>query len=426
MSMVRAWGSYAFRRVRLRWSVLCMLALAVVGGSARLAHAEDIRHVLESAWARNAEIAAVTARRAEILARKRAAGRLTPGPPALGVGHLNDYATGDDGYREYDVELATPLWLPGEGTAIRRVADAELAQLAAELASARLAVAGEVRDAYWRYRLAAVAAEVARRRLDAARALQNDLDRQVRVGQVARADLLLSLAETADARAILSIAEASATQARLAFHALTGAEPPVDLVEPEVPAQSDANHPRLIALRRTVDVSEATNRLLKVQDRDSPEVALLGVVERELANNPYDKRIGIRVVIPFATEGRNEPRRKANEVERTRALGELRAANDRIRAEVGQVEADLASAKEREMLAEERHRAFAERLDLIERSIRVGEGALVELIRARANLFEGEVAWLQSQIAVMQARSRLNQALGLDPWSWAATKDAKQ
>ncbi len=403
-----------------------MLALSVLGGPAGLAHAEDIRHVLESAWARNAEIAALTARRAEISARKRAAGRLTPGPPSLGVGHLNDYVTGDDGYREYDVELGTPLWLPGEGTAIRRVADAELVQLDAELVVARLAVVGEVRDSYWRYRLAAVAAEVARRRLDAARALQNDLDRQVRAGQVARADLLLSVAETADARAILSTEEASATQTRLAFRALTGVEPPVDVVEPEVPAQADANHPRLIALRRTVDVSEATSRLLTVQDRDSPEVALLGVVERQLANDPYDKRIGVRVVIPFATEGRNDPRRKANEVERTRALAELRASDYQIRAEVGKAEAGLASAKERETLVQERYRAFAARLDLVERSVRAGEGALVELVRARANLFDAEVARLQSQIAVMQARSRLNQALGLDPWSWVPAQEAEK
>ena len=250
--------------------------------------------------------------------------------------------------------------------------------------------------------------------------LMAELGRQVRAGQVARADLLLSVAETADARAILSTEEASATQTRLAFRALTGAEPPADLAEPEVLAQFDANHPRLIALRRDVDVSEATNRLLKVQDRDSPEVALLGVVERELANDSYDKRIGIRVVIPFATEGRNEPRRKATEAERTRALVELRTTDSQIRAAVGQAEADLASAKERETFAEERYRAFAERLDLIERSIRVGEGALVELIRARASLFEAEVARLQSQISVMQARSRLNQALGLDPWSSTA------
>lgn len=169
----------------MRRLLLCVLALSVIGGPARLAHAEDIRHVLESACARNAEIAALTARRAEILARKQAAGRLTPGPPALGVGHFNDYVTCDNGYREYEVELGTPLWLPGEGTAIRRVTEAELVQLDAELAVARLAVAGEVREAYWRYRLATGAIEVARRRLEAARALQSDLERQVRAGQVA-------------------------------------------------------------------------------------------------------------------------------------------------------------------------------------------------------------------------------------------------
>ncbi len=410
----------------MRWLLLCILALSECVGFTRLAHAEDIRHVLESAWARNAEIAALTARRAEILARKRAAGRLTPGPPALSVGHLSDYVTGDDGYREYDVELGTPLWLPGEGTAVRRVADTELVRLDAELAVARLAVAGDVRDAYWRYRLAAGALEVARRRLEAARALQGDLDRQERAGQVARADVLLSVAETADARSILSAEEASAMQARLAFHALTGAEPPADFVEPEVPTQADDNHPRLVALRRTIGVTDATAQLLKVQDRDSPEVALLGVVERERYNDAYDKRIGVRVVIPFATEGRNEPRRKANDVERTRALAEFRAADYQIRAEVGKADADLVAAKERETLAEERYRAFAERLDLVERSVRVGEGALVELVRARTNLFEADIARLQSRIAVMQARSRLNQALGLAPWSWAPTKEAEE
>jgi outer membrane protein, heavy metal efflux system len=410
----------------LRRLLLCALTLLVIGGPARLAHAEDIRHVLESAWARNAEIAALTARRAEILARKQAAGRLTPGPPALGVGHFNDYVTGDNGYREYEVELGTPLWLPGEGTAIRRVTDAELVQLDAEMAVARLAVAGEVREAYWRYRLATGAIEVARRRLEAARALQSDLERQVRAGQVARDDLLLSVAETADARSILSIEEASATQARLSFQALTGVEPPSDLAEPEVPAQADENHPRRIALRRAVDVTEATARLLKVQDRDNPEVALLGVVERELLNDPYDKRIGIRLVIPFATEGRNEPRRKANEVERIRALAELHASDYQIQAEVGKAEADLAAARERAVLAEERYRAFAERLDLVERSVRVGEGALVELVRARADLFEADVARLYGQIAVMQARSRLNQTLGLGPWSWTPTKETER
>jgi outer membrane protein TolC len=71
--------------------------------------------------------------------------------------------------------------------------------------------------------------------------------------------------------------------------------------------------------------------------------------------------------------------------------------------------------QERTALARERYRAFTERLTLVERSVRVGETAFVELVRARAGVFEADIARLRSNIAVLQARSRLNQALGLVP-----------
>jgi outer membrane protein TolC len=390
-------------------------AVLLVFGVPGAAASDEMRQVLDSAWARDAEVAALTARRAEILARQRAAERLTPAPPALSVGHLSDYATGNDGYREYDVELGTPIWLPGEGTAARRVADAELEQLEAELAVARLEVTGTVRDAYWRVRLAAAAVEAARQRLDAARALQADLDRQVRAGQVARADLLLSVAETAEAQSILGAEEAALAQARLTFQAVAGVSPPVRFNEPEVPARAGETHPRRLALRKALGVFEATGRLLKVQDRDSPEIALLGVVERELDDDPYDKRVGLRVTLPFASEGRNQPRRAANEAERARALAALRALDYRIDAEVGRAQTELIAAERRLVSAGERHQAFAERLGLVQRGFRLGEAPLVELIRARADLFAADVARRREEIAVMQARSSLNQALGLSP-----------
>ena len=397
----------------MRWTVLC-IAVLLLDASVRPSHALDMREVLESAWSKNAEIVALEARRAGIIARRRAAGRLTPAPPSLGVGHLDDYATGDDGYREYDVELGTPLWLPGEGTASRTLADKELARLQAQLALARLNVAGEVRDAYWSVRLGEGSVDLARRRLQAARTLQADVDRQVAAGQVAFADLLLAKGETLEAQSILSEQEAALTEARLAFQALTGTPSPADFAEPE-PADRSLEQPRLVALRKTVDVAEANTRLIRIQDRDSPEVALRGVIERDLYKEPYDKRIGVRVTIPFATEGRNAPRRAASEAERAQALAELQTAERQVRAEVGRAEADLASAQERAALAGERYRAFAERLVLVERSVRVGETAFVELVRARAGVFEADLARLRSEIASMQARSRLNQALGLLP-----------
>lgn len=398
----------------MRWRVLC-IAVLLSGASVRPLHALDMREVLENAWSKSAEIVALEVRRAEIIARKRAAGRLTPGPPSLGIGHLNDYATGDDGYREYDVELGTPIWLPGEGTASRNLADKELARLQAQLALARLSVAGEVRAAYWSVQIGEGSVDLARRRLQAARALQADVDRQVAAGQVALADLLLAKGESLEAQSILSEQEAALTEARLAFQALTGTPSPTDFAEPEPADRSFEQHPQLVALRNTVDVAEANTRLIRIQDRDSPEVALLGVIEREFYNDPYDKRIGVRVTIPFATEGRNAPRRAASEAEHTQALAELQTAERQVRAEVGRAEADLASAQERAALADERHRAFAERLMLVERSVRVGETSFVELVRARAAVFEADIARLRSEIAVMQARSRINQALGLVP-----------
>lgn len=398
----------------MRWRVLC-IAVLLSGASVRPLHALDMREVLENAWSKSAEIVALEVRRAEIIARKRAAGRLTPGPPSLGIGHLNDYATGDDGYREYDVELGTPIWLPGEGTASRNLADKELARLQAQLALARLSVAGEVRAAYWSVQIGEGSVDLARRRLQAARALQADVDRQVAAGQVALADLLLAKGESLEAQSILSEQEAALTEARLAFQALTGTPSPTDFAEPEPADRSFEQHPQLVALRNTVDVAEANTRLIRIQDRDSPEVALLGVIEREFHNDPYDKRIGVRVTIPFATEGRNAPRRAASEAEHTQALAELQTAERQVRAEVGRAEADLASAQERAALADERHRAFAERLMLVERSVRVGETSFVELVRARAAVFEADIARLRSEIAVMQARSRINQALGLVP-----------
>ena len=76
----------------------------------------------------------------------RSADSFTPGPPSLGGGFVSDGIKNARGGREAELSLATPLWLPGEGTASRRVADADLSRLTAQQLAQRLAVAGEVRE----------------------------------------------------------------------------------------------------------------------------------------------------------------------------------------------------------------------------------------------------------------------------------------
>jgi len=56
--------------------------------------------------------------------------------------------------REWEAELALPLWLPGERERQGAIVNAERDQYDTALTAAKLKIAGEVRDAYWQARLA--------------------------------------------------------------------------------------------------------------------------------------------------------------------------------------------------------------------------------------------------------------------------------
>src|SRR5207302_9921554 len=109
--------------------------------------AQTLHDAVAAAWARNPELQAIDSKRANISARQGAAAALTPGPPQLGASYVTDQAIRNRRARETELRVSTPLWLPGEGTASVRVADAELRRSTAQSDALRRQVAGEVRAA---------------------------------------------------------------------------------------------------------------------------------------------------------------------------------------------------------------------------------------------------------------------------------------
>ncbi len=74
---------------------------------------------------------------------------LLPGAPAVTGSWRTTTFTQRRGYQEFEVGAEVPIWLPGESNALRGSAEAQGAQSEARVAAARLAVAGEVRNACW-------------------------------------------------------------------------------------------------------------------------------------------------------------------------------------------------------------------------------------------------------------------------------------
>ena len=375
-----------------------------------------LRAAVDGAWARSAELAGVPGRRAAAVARGRSADSFTPGPPSLGGGFVTDGINNARGGREAELSLATPLWLPGEGTASRRMADADLSRLTAQQQAQRLAVAGEVRESLAAVALAQVELAGAEARLRDAHTLEADVARRVRGREAAEAELLTTRLDRMDAEIALGERQANLAGAKLAFQSLTGLEPnPAALNENPRRDKPALPHSRIVEADHAVAVAEANRRLTALQVRESPEVGLLGRSSREAGNNYYDNRVGIQFRFPFATEARNAPRQAAAEAELTEAVAA--AANVRRQVEVGAARARVELDAVQGALGTARQRAALLRRQrgLSEAAFRGGQVGLGDVVRVRALATEAEVAQGRAEVAVRQARSRVNQALGVLP-----------
>lgn len=184
--------------------------------------AGTLRDAIERAWERQPAAQARPARGDEFIAKQEAARAAFPEPPSLRLGNRNDRLNRNDGAREWEAEIALPLWLPGERDRQSAVVNAERDQYDTGLTAAKLKIAGEVRDAYWQARLADNELALARRKVHEAGVLAADVERRVKAGDLARIDLNQAQAAERLARAALAEAEIKTFRATQGFNVLTG------------------------------------------------------------------------------------------------------------------------------------------------------------------------------------------------------------
>ncbi len=393
----------------------------VTAAAVRLLEPGEAAHVLQAAVSaavsRNAGLQGVTARKALIAAKQRSAAAFLPGALTLGAAYVTDQAIRNRNARDAELSLGTQVWLPGEGTASVRAANADLSRLEAEGLRQMLEVAGQVREA-----LAAVAVAEADQRANQARlrdalALEADLARRVRGRDAAEAELLVASADRIEAEASLSERTAILEASRIDYRTLTGLEPnAAALNEPAAPVtQVRPPDPRIAEARRAIEVAQANRALAGIQTRDSPEVALVGRQLRDINGSIYDYALGVQLRLPFATETRNAPRRAAAEVEYTDAIAALAKLERELGGGEGRARIEMASALSARDLAAKRAKVFARQRSLFERSFAERNTPLADLIRARTLAFQADAARERADVGVRQARGRLNQALGLMP-----------
>ncbi len=355
------------------------------------------------------------ARRGVAAAQYRAGGAFFPNAPVATGSYIDDRVLGSRyNYITSQAEIDTPIWLPGEGTATQNVARADAGAVDAAAIAAHLALASEVLGLVARATYAGDQVAVARRRLAVAGALALDASRRYRVGEGSESDSLAAAAEASSARAALSTAAATFASAREALLAVTG--------QPSIPslalaptralpaAVMLASHPRIAAALRAVAAAQARARLVRIENRDSPQIGLQGINEKQFGS-PWDTRFGVVFRLPFATEARNAPRRAAAQEAITRAEVQLDLARRTVLAELREAAgaARAATATAAAAAALERRRGE------IERAWRLGEMPLIEVIRADALASDATLAQDRARTELLAARIGMRLAYGVLP-----------
>jgi cobalt-zinc-cadmium efflux system outer membrane protein len=389
-----------------------MLTLAILISPAA---SQTLHDYVEAAASRNPELLGLSGRRDAITARQYAADRLTPGAPTVTGSYLTDQVLRDRRQREAQIGISTPIWLYGEGTASRRVADAELVRSGAQAATAKLKIAGMVRDSLAEFALAQAELGLAERRLRDARGLEADVGRRAGARDASEADLLLARAERLASDGELRERTLAVKQSKLDFETLTGMTPVLAALKETVPTETATAHPKLDDAKGAVDVARANTSLADIQTRDSPEIGLIARNSRDTFGTVYNNSIGVELRIPLSTEGRNRPRQAAAQAELTEAMVGLTAAERDIVLEQKKARLAYDNALVQRDLAVERSKALTRQSGLVARSFQGGQTALFDSIRARTVAYEAETASARAEIGVTKARSRLNQAFGVVP-----------
>ena len=391
------------------------IAILLVVLFAGPASSQTLHDFVEAAAARNPELAGLAGRREAIGARQYAADALTPGAPTLNGSYVTDQVLVNRHQTDAQIGISTPLWLPGEGTASRRVADAELIRSSAQAAAIKLKIAGLVRDSLADFALAQAELAVAVRRVRDTRALEVDVGRRSQAREASEADLLLARAERIAADGELRERRAALEQSWLEFRTLTGIAPVAAALNEPLPEAAAAAHPRLADAKGAINVARANRALAAIQVRDSPEIGLSARHNQDISGTVFDNSIGIELRIPFATDARNRPRQAAAQAELTEASASFIAAEREIGTEQQKARIGYDNALAQRGFAHERTRVLIQQSALIGRGYQGGQISLFDYVRTRSLAFEAESAVARAEIGVAKARSRLNQAFGVIP-----------
>lgn len=316
------------------------------------------------------------------------------------------------GLRENEIGVELPLWRWGQRDAAQ--AEGEKAQAYAQQYRQWQAwqVAGEVRDLFWQEQLQAWLVTQAEADVAAFKALESDIERKVKAGEVAPLERLIAENARRERELLRHEAESQHIDVQFRWRTLTGLGA-LPLHGEEIQVSDSKPWPPLLTAQAWAERQQELVKGLKAQGSGSPKL-LLGS-RRERSQNEVVDSVGVTITLPFAGQTHAQAQHLPAQLQ-------LAEAEDSVRREQR-----AASMAHHEAHHELNARASAlqqltARLALAEQEIRLtrkayqlGETSLQERLLGEQRYADIARQHGSAKIAWQWAIARFNQAQGVTP-----------
>ena len=356
----------------------------------------------------------LNAKKQELEARQIHAKGLLPAAPSIMLRNQNDQLLSRNGESEWELGVELPIWLSGQRKAREAIANASLQNLNSHTQNIRLQLAGMVRDALWEIQLRQGLADIAKNKYDATSQLQQDIEKRVKLGDMAQKDLLVAQTDTLQAESEKIYAEAEVQHAKFRYTNLTGLKViPAEFTEAKSnKSELDETHPALVEANDKIALSEQRSNLTKIESRDNPTVIIGTRSLRGASDTQFNNSLGITLRIPLQTKSRNAPLLAAAEVQNSEQQANLSQLKQLLAAAMHEAEHNFeVGLTQLEVLTKQNSIAH-QSLNVTRKAFQLGELDLSDLMRVQTQAFNADRSLKNQQIQQLWNTARFNQAVG--------------
>ncbi len=407
LSFVRKDRDKSLHIMRILSCLLLSLSVPVICGSAQ-AEPRAYLTAVARAWATDPVRNELIVNEQSAEARASAAKSWFAGGPELSGTYLDDHFIGSNvGYTTYQGSLSVPLWLPGQGTATRKVAEADAATAEARLDVEHMSIAVRVLDATG-------AVLIARKQAAIAHASENALAQIVALtregvthGEFPSTDLEAATSELAQARTDYALAQEQISITEAAFAQLTGDSQVPDIESWDeitgsvslrrTTQEIEQRDPRTQAVLRNVVAAQEGMKLARRSYMPNPKIGI-DVMKQGQYQSPWDTQVGFHASITLPSDVQNAPIMTEAANRMAAATREEVMTRRTIRNEIAQVRARVIASRNTLDNARNALDSLKKRAADMKRAWQLSEQPLIETLRAQQAAWEAERAMNKAEI----------------------------